>query len=119
MELDKQRTYQAEPRDFIRVLERRTIITEKMKQQRDELHDYLKDFQDPETGRINYVDMAMDLRNFNYDLETNEGVLPRGPNSISSGAGSIAGKVESGHDDDFVVLDSQRVPQNKLEAIER
>lgn len=32
LELDKNRTYQAEPRDFIRVLERRTIITEKMKQ---------------------------------------------------------------------------------------
>ena len=44
LELDKERTYMAEPRDFIRVLEKRTIITEKMKQQRDELHDYLKDF---------------------------------------------------------------------------
>lgn len=64
--------------------------------------------------------MAMDLRNFNYDLETNEGVLPKGPNSISSGARSIAGKViGSSHKDDFVILDSQRVPQNKLEAIER
>jgi hypothetical protein len=44
LELDKQKTYLAEPRDFIKVLERRTIITETMKQQRDELHDYLKDF---------------------------------------------------------------------------
>lgn len=50
--------------------------------------------------------MAMDLRNFNYDLETNEGILPKGPNSITSGAGSIQGKTISGGGEDYVVLDS-------------
>jgi len=39
--IDKDRTYQAEPRDFFKVLEKRAIITEQMKQQRDELHEYL------------------------------------------------------------------------------
>lgn len=63
-----------------------------MKQQKDELHDYLKEFQDPENGKINYVEMAMDLKGFNYDLETNEGVYPKKPNSISSGRASFAGK---------------------------
>jgi hypothetical protein len=42
--LDEEKTYQAEPRDFIRVLEKRLVITEKMKQQKDELHEYLMDF---------------------------------------------------------------------------
>lgn len=60
-----------------------------MKQQKDELHDYLKDFQDPETGKINYAEMAVDLRGFNYDLETNEGILPKAAHSISSGRASI------------------------------
>lgn len=62
----------------------------------------------------------MDLRGFNYDLETNEGIIPRRPNSISSGAASIAGK-KSRYDSksDYLVLDSQRVPNNKLESIER
>lgn len=92
-----------------------------MKQQKDELHEYLKEFQDPENGKINYVEMAMDLRGFNYDLETNEGVLPKKPNSISSGRASFAGKASRYNvlEDDFIVLDSQHVPQNKLETIER
>jgi hypothetical protein len=62
----------------------------------------------------------VDLRGFNYDLETNEGIIPRRPNSISSGAASIAGK-KSRYDakSDYLVLDSQRVPNNKLESIER
>ena len=42
--IDKERSYQVEPRDFIKVLEKRTLITERMKQQREELHEYLKDF---------------------------------------------------------------------------
>ncbi|MFO0116915.1 MAG: hypothetical protein ACK521_04640 [bacterium] len=83
-----------------------------MKQQKDELHDYLKEFQDPNNGKINYVEMAMDLRGFNYDLETNEGILPKKPNSISSGRASFAGKAGSLNllEDDFIVLNSQQVP---------
>jgi hypothetical protein len=42
--IDKEKSYQVEPRDFIKVLEKRTIITEKMKQQREELHNYLQEF---------------------------------------------------------------------------
>ena len=63
--------------------------------------------------------MAMDLRNFNYDLETNEGILPKRLNSISSGRASFQGKTKKELADDFVVLDCQNVPQNKLEIIER
>ena len=56
--------------------------------------------------------MAMDLRGFNYDLETNEGILPKKPNSISSGRASFAGKAGSLNllEDDFIVLNSQQVP---------
>jgi hypothetical protein len=92
-----------------------------MKQQKDELHEYLKEFQDPKNGKINYVDLAIDLRGFNYDLETNEGILPKKPNSISSGRASFAGKAGQLNllEQDFIVLDSQHVPQNKLETIER
>ena len=35
--------------------------------------------------------MAADLRGFNYDMETNEGILPKTPNSISSGRHSYFG----------------------------
>ena len=44
-------------------------------------------------GKINYGEMAQDLRSFNYDLETNEGILPKSSHSISSGRYSIAGVV--------------------------
>ena len=119
--LDSEKTYQAEPRDFMKVLEKRVIITETMKQQREELHEYLLEFQDQESGKINYVDMAMDLRQFNYDLETNEGILPKKPSSISSGRASFFGKAAAKNifNDDYIILDSQQVPQNKLEIIER
>jgi len=54
------------------------------------------------------VDLAMDLRGFNYDLETNEGIMPKKPNSISSGRASFAGKAGQLNllEQDFIVLDS-------------
>ena len=64
--------------------------------------------------------MANDLRSFNYDMETNEGILPKKPNSISSGRASFKGSNPTSIlSNEFVVLDSQNVPQNKLEIIER
>lgn len=90
-----------------------------MKQQRDELHEYLQEFQDPQTGKIKYAELAADLKDFNYDLETNEGILPKGPQSISSGRYSIQGGQKHNAANDYVILDSQHVPQNKLETIER
>lgn len=96
----------------MKVLEKRVIITETMKQQREELHEYLLEFQDQDTGKINYVDMAMDLRQFNYDLETNEGIMPKKPSSISSGRASFFGKAAAKNifNDDYIILDSQQVP---------
>ena len=90
-------------------------------EKRDELHEYLAMFQDEQTGRIRYTDMAMDLRGFNYDQETNEGILPKTPNSISSGRRSFFGAAveKNVFNDEYVVLDSQQVPANKLDAIER
>lgn len=65
--------------------------------------------------------MAKDLKTFNYDLETNEGIYPKKPHSISSGRASFQGKSTKVNNllEDYVILDSQNVPQNKLEAIER
>jgi len=55
------------------------------------LHDYILSFQNEQNGKICYKDMAKDLRSFNFDQETNEGILPRSAHSISDGAYSIAG----------------------------
>jgi hypothetical protein len=78
-------------------------------------------FQDEDSGKIKYTEMAADLRGFNYDLETNEGVMPKSANSISSGRRSYFGALVQRNvfNDDLLVLDSQKVPANKLDAIER
>ena len=55
------------------------------------LYDYLQGFIDSSTGKLWYKDMATDLRGFNFDKETNDGILPRSAHSISSGANSIQG----------------------------
>ena len=70
-----------------------------------------------------YRELASDLRGFNFDQETNEGVIPKSANaiSISSGRRSYLGSLahRSLIGDDLMVLDSQNVPANKLDSIER
>ena len=65
-------------------------------------------FEDQETGKIKYREMADDLRGFNYDMETNEGVVPKSANSISSGRRSYFGQLAQRNvlQDDLLVLDS-------------
>lgn len=66
-------------------------------------------FHDEKTGKISYTDIALDLRNFNYDNETNLGILPKSQRSISSGRYSYFGNVAQKNvfSDEFTVLDSQ------------
>ena len=56
--------------------------------------------------------MASDLATFNYDHETNEGILPRSSGSISSGKYSISGVATAKNifNDDYFVVDSKQVP---------
>lgn len=65
--------------------------------------------------------MAADLRSFDYNQETNEGIIPKSANSISSGRRSYFGALVQRNvfNDDLLVLDSQKVPANKLDVIER
>jgi hypothetical protein len=65
--------------------------------------------------------MASDLRGFNYNMETNEGVIPKSAQSISSGRRSYFGALVQRNvfNDDMVVLDSQNIPANKLDIVEK
>ena len=65
-------------------------------------------FEDEQTGKIKYRELAADLRGFNYDMETNEGVIPRSANSITSGRRSYFGAIVQRNilNDDLLVLDS-------------
>ena len=105
----------------MRVLDHRMKTTTNMQQEKGELHEYLMMFADDNSGRIRYTEMAADLRSFNYNMETNEGVIPKSANSISSGRRSYFGALVQRNvfNDELVVLDSQSVPANKLDGIER
>ena len=111
----------ADPRELMKILDRRMKTTTAQQQDREELHDYLLMFQDEDSGKIRYRELAADLRSFNYDMETNEGVIPKSANSISSGRRSYFGALVQRNvfQDDLLVLDSQHVPANKLEVMER
>ena len=65
--------------------------------------------------------MADDILAFNYDQETNEGILPKSSASVSSGAYSIPGvkPVKNVFNDDYTIVNSKQAPQNQLEMIEK
>ena len=63
----------------------RSIHAADTEEDKSELHEYLMQFQDEKSGKIDYQQLAMDLRGFNYDNETNLGIIPRSQRSISSG----------------------------------
>lgn len=69
--LDEEKTYLAEPRELMRVLQHRMKPTTQMQQDSAELQEYLLMFQDEASGKIRYGEMAADLRTFNFDQETN------------------------------------------------
>ena len=106
--LDTEKTYMAEPRELMRVLEHRMHTTTAMQQEKDELHEYLMMFADEASGKIKYTEMAADLRGFSYNMETNEGIIPKSANSISSGRRSYFGALVQRNvfNDDLIVLDS-------------
>ena len=102
----------------MKILYRRVKAPSALKEHSEMLHDYVLSFMAP-NGKINYIEMGADVRNFNYDKETNDGILPRSAHSISSGRRSIAGTRPQRNifNDEYIVLDRTKVPQNKLESI--
>ena len=51
---------------------------------------------------------------YNYDKETNEGILPKSSASVSSGAYSIPGvmPVKNVFNDNYTIVNAKQVPQN-------
>ncbi len=120
MRADEQKTNQSDPNTFIKVVRNRVKESAQIKEHQDMLYDYALQFQDPATGKIDYKRMTRDLQAFNYDEETNHGVLPRSEASISDGAYSLAGaEPRKNVFDGYTILDAKRVPQNLGESIEK
>jgi hypothetical protein len=77
----------------MKIIYKRIKAPEALKEHSDMLHDYVLGFMN-EKGKINYAEMAADIRGFNYDRETNFGILPKSAASISSGRYSLYGREE-------------------------
>lgn len=111
----------ADPNVFMKVMNRRVNAPHLLKDKTEMLYDYVLSFQDENSGKICYREMANDLNTFNFDQETNEGILPRSSRSISSGAYSIAGVLPKTNifNSDYTVVDAKKVPQNQVDLIEK
>lgn len=111
---DKERSNQVDPNFFMKVINKRVEVPHQLRDHTNMLYDYVLSFQDKVTGKICYREMSNDLQAFNFDQETNEGILPKSAHSISDGAYSISGVQprKTIFDDGYVVLDSKKVPQN-------
>lgn len=91
--LDTDKTYHSDPSAFMKILYKRVKAPEALKEHSDMLHDYVLSFID-NNNKINYAAMGIDLQTFNFDKETNEGILPKSSHSITSGRLSIQGGSE-------------------------
>lgn len=78
--IDDKNTDQVDAREFMRVLEARLDGTTAQKANKETLVDYVLNFSDSDTGKVRYIDLANDLRGFDYSKETNQGYI-RGPHS--------------------------------------
>jgi hypothetical protein len=106
---------------MMKVIDKRIEVPHQLRDHRDMLFDYLGEFRDDQTGRVHYRALANDLQSFNFDKETNLGVLPKSALSISSGKYSIAGVEPKKNifNSEYTVGDTTRIPQNKLEDVEK
>lgn len=118
---DTDRSHSVDPSLFMKVINKRIEVPHQLRDHTNMLYDYVLSFQDERSGKICYKEMASDLQAFNFDKETNEGILPRSAHSISDGAYSIAGVAPKRNvfNDDYLVVNSKQVPQNQVELIEK
>ncbi len=121
IDIDKDKTFKVDARDFYKVMDRRLKIPNYLKEHEDQLLTFAQEYQD-EDGRINYKHMIEHLKTFDYDQATNERARVSSKRSTSSFHSDMMphmNKAKTIFDDDYIVLDAQKVPPNTLEGIER
>jgi Ca2+-binding EF-hand superfamily protein len=118
---DADKSLTVDPNHLMRIIEKRVEVPHQLREHKDMLYDYIREFCDDQTGKIHYAVMARDLQQFNFDKETNFGIVPRSAQSISSGKHSIQAvdPKRTVFNSNFDVYDTKRIPQNQLEQIEK
>jgi hypothetical protein len=127
--IDEKRTYKVDINDMIKVLNRRVNIPQfvtadsegrQLKNPNSIVIKYAQKFSG-ENNKIDYKDMVEDLMNFDYiKAQYDEGSQPNSSGSMRSGMTDAQDYKEprSIFDDDYIVLDQKKVPQNMIEQIE-
>lgn len=94
------------------------MIPGDLQHKKDELQQYVSHFKG-ENGKINYDSLIKDIGDFNY-MEAQHNYVPSSNGSMRSGVTDAIDyqPPKSIFDDDYVVLDQNKVPQNVIEHIE-
>lgn len=72
LQADFDRVYEVELKDFMKVIERRARAPEYLKQQNgDLLHEFIAEYTDGNTGKVDYRSLIEELRYFNYEEANN------------------------------------------------
>lgn len=108
LKLDSDKSSQVDPRELLKVIERRAMIPEYLKQNREHLERFVGEFVNSESGKVQYRDLIDNLRNFNYERATNERGVPSSHRSSAHSdiLGQVGRKTKTIFDDDYIVLDS-------------
>ena len=123
--VDSARDYAVDVKDFMRVVERRAKIPQYLKEGENTecLQDFIAGYMDSQTGKVDYRGVVEELRYFNYEEAVNN---KNGPIEIAEstkyGFSKTPGeprKRKTIFEDEYIVLDSQKVPNNVLENIEQ
>ena len=122
--VDSDRKYYVEYKDLMKVLDRRAKIPEYLKQESgDLLHEFLGVYTDPNNGHVDYRALVEDIREFNYETANQKGALggleESRVASFSKTPGNETRKRKTIFEDDYIVLDSQKVPPNVLDSIDK
>ena len=104
---------------LMKVLNRRVQVPGYFKQNyQQQMIDYVSKFTQGDKGQIDYREMVEDVQRFDYMADATQ------PRSGASQKSAIVNSVvwnepKSIFEDDYVVLDQKKVPQNTIEGIER
>lgn len=119
LNIDEDRKYKVEKEEFERVLRYRINLPESLKQDPQILTSFIDRYSDDD--KVNYQQFMEELRGFQFKSD-----VPEGAHSISGTAlpSYSSATVEPDYNshisrNNFVVLDSRKVPQNQLDAIEK
>jgi Ca2+-binding EF-hand superfamily protein len=123
--VDSDRKYYVEYKDLMKVIDRRAKIPEYLKNENGELlHELLGQYTDHNNGHVDYRGLVEDIRDFNYEQANQKGTSGRDLQesrvaAFSRTPGNETRKRKTIFEDEYIVLDSQKVPPNVLDVIDK